>query len=555
MRRVTTLLVVGLMVLSAMAVPAAAATPQTDATQSQVATGGQGSSPITTLEQDPEDDERPDPENDTIGWERGYWANESIDVDVSDGLNQTEIERVKYRSMARLEVIRELEYEGDVPVDIISREEYANNTQGQEVSDQYRQHFNVKYEATFMVNETTDAVAVEQQNSAAGVGGFYSPSQRQIVVITENTTSPQIDEITLAQELYHALQDQYGLFENLDYSTREKHNAADGIVEGDANLADTLYNQSCEANGGPWNCLRDTSAGGGGGGLDVNLGLYQIVFQPYSDGPAWVYEVWQNQGWDAVTDIYSNPPASTEQTIHPDKYGVDEPNYPDVERTASDDWNLVPEGGQVDYASFGEAGMYVTMWYPTYEAAVGQITPQASPIIPYNNHLGGENGSLLLNSQDSLNYDHPVSAGWDGDKLLTYVPEGSSGYEETAFVWKSTWDSVEDAEEFAAAYEQLVQIHGGENVSGLDGVYTIPEGSEFADSFSVEQDGSTVTIVNAPTMSELNGVHDGAITAMDYAGEDGAVSTDELRTAISHFVTGQLDKDTFQEVVTLWAQS
>jgi hypothetical protein len=561
MRRVTTILVAGLMVLAAFATPVAGAptAPDSTATQSQAVTGDQGGTSVTAVEQTV-NSAPDDPENDTIGWERGYWANESINVNLSDGLNQTEVERVKYRSMARLEVIRQLEYQDDVPVQIISREEYANNTQGQEVSDLYRQHFNVKFEATFMVNESADAVKVEQQNSAAGVGGFYSPSEDRIVIITENPDSPGIDEITLAQELYHALQDQYGLFENVSYETREIHNAGDGLVEGDANLADALYAKEC-ANNSEWNCLED-NPGDGGGGLDltkINFGLYENTYQPYSDGPAWVWEVYQDGGWEAVNDLYNNPPASTEQTIHPDRYPNDEPDYPTIEKTNSDNWevpDLVGEQGySVNYASFGEAGLYTMMWYPSAEEAPrtpsGQFAGRANVIIPLFNHFAaGPFSDLLINEKDTYNYDHPISDGWEGDKLVPYVPENSSDYEETGYVWQINFESGDEADEFLKGYKKLLKYHGAQEVESRENAYRIPDDKEFGDAFAIEQDDGAVTIVNAPSMSQIGNIH--PTMAADYAGEDGDVSRAELQRAVSHFVNGKLDTDTFQKVVEMW---
>jgi hypothetical protein len=39
----------------------------------------------------------------------------------------------------------------------------------------------------------------------------------------------------------------------------------------------------------------------------------------------------------------------------------------------------------------------------------------------------------------------------------------------------------------------------------------------------------------------------------EYAGADGVVDTDELRRAISDFVTGEIDADLFRAIVRAWA--
>ncbi|MFB6129612.1 MAG: hypothetical protein ABEJ28_02195, partial [Salinigranum sp.] len=68
-----------------------------------------------------------DPARDVIGWEAGYWYDEPIAVDQSDGLNRSEREAFVARTMARVEKIRDLEFEQSVPVKVISRAEYRRS--------------------------------------------------------------------------------------------------------------------------------------------------------------------------------------------------------------------------------------------------------------------------------------------------------------------------------------------------------------------------------------------------------------------------------------------
>ncbi|MFC7135716.1 hypothetical protein ACFQRB_02125 [Halobaculum litoreum] len=65
-----------------------------------------------------------DPPSDRLGWEAGYWYNESIDVNQSDGLDAAEREAFVARTMARVERVRGLEFRESVPVEVISRAEY-----------------------------------------------------------------------------------------------------------------------------------------------------------------------------------------------------------------------------------------------------------------------------------------------------------------------------------------------------------------------------------------------------------------------------------------------
>jgi hypothetical protein len=446
-----------------------------------------------------------DPEEDRLGWEGGYWYNESIDVDRSDGLNDSELAAVVNRSMARVERVRGLEFEESVPVEVISREEFANETAAafENVTRNGSLHQNVKWEAMFMLGENESATEQLESNRAGSVLGYYSPAEDRIVIVSENTESPKMDEITLSQELFHALQEHRFNISEMNQSTRELHNARDGIIEGDGNYVDHLYQQRCESD---WDCLQPQSQAGGGGGGDRHIGIALTKLQPYSDGPVFVQELRDEGGWEAVNDAYEHPPASTEQTIHTEKYREDEPTDVSVPDTSSDEWTVPDMGnGSVDYASFGEAGMYTMLWYPSYAETQATGAP-TNVVIPVNHLLAPARNEETL---DLYNYSHPYTAGWDGDRLVPYVTDDSLETNETAYVWKSAWDSTEDAEEFAEAYRQLLEHHGAERVDAQTARYRIPEGeSAYADAFRVVTEGDRVVIVNAPTVDQLDDVHD-----------------------------------------------
>jgi hypothetical protein len=471
-------------------------------------------------------DQRADPPTDRLGWEGGYWHDDPIAVDPSDGLNDTELDRVVSRAMARVEYVRGLEFEERVPVEVISRETYSDRVgeQYSNVSTADRLHQNAKYEALFMLGENESAVSSQQQTTAASVGGFYSPSADQIVIVSENATTPKLNEITLAQELFHALQTRYFDVTEYESPTRELHNARDGIIEGDGNYVDYLYRQRC---GDVWNgtCLLPSGEGSGGGGsADVNVGLLYLRYQPYSDGPAFVRQIRNESGWAGVNAVYEDPPASTEQVIHPEKYGVDVPTNVSVPDRSGPAWDVIDTSGSVNYASFGEAGLYTMLWYPGYESRL------ATEIIPYrsfrNFELDEEPPAI-----DPFNYSHPYTAGWDGDKLVPYATDDSAATNETGYVWKLAWDSDADAREFVGAYERLLQHHGAERV-GVD-TWRVPDG-QFADAFHVSVSGDAVVITNAPTVDDLSAVRS-SVTVEETA-TDTATATP---TATPDATTGQ----------------
>ncbi|MFB6109775.1 MAG: Hvo_1808 family surface protein [Halodesulfurarchaeum sp.] len=453
--------------------------------------------PPSGMDPSPTENPPPPPATDRLGWESGYWHNETLAVTTADGLNRSELDAVIARAKARVEAIRGLEFQKPVPVEIISRKTFRERTgsDGSSIPTVQRLHQEVKFEALFFLGESESAIRQQSQNTASSVMGYYNPRTHSITLISNTRTPMHLNEITLAQELFHALQEQTFEISELSAHTRETRNAKLGIIEGDANYVDYLYKQRY---GGAL-IMPDGGGGSGGGGGGVHVGMLALRLQPYSDGPVFVERIRRQSGWAGVNEVYERPPQSTEQTIHPAKYRVDEPVTVTIEDRSGPKWRVPDLGeGHVDYAKFGEAGLYVMLWYPSHVATVrsGQVT---DVIIPYRHFF------RTSDPVDTYNYSHPFSDGWEGDKLLPYITNDSAATGETGYVWKIVWETTGDAREFRSAYEDLLAFHGARQVAG--NTYRIAEGP-FADAFRVRRSGRTVIIVNAPTVEQLAAVHE-----------------------------------------------
>ncbi|WP_332897822.1 Hvo_1808 family surface protein [Haladaptatus sp. CMSO5] len=502
MRALATVLVALLLVLSGCSGVLSGET--TDATTTTPAdTQTASPSPTTTTQaatQTPTTTPRPDPESDVLGWENGYWHDDVLSVTTDDGLNETELDAIVARAMARVENVRELEFNETVPVEIITRAEYQNQSQ-EEYSDDFRAFDNAKFEAMFFVGEDRDALDVQNTNRGSNVLGYYSPKEDAIVIVA-NSDTPSLDaEGTLSHELVHALQDQHYNISSISRPTRELYNARNGLIEGEANYVQRLYLERC---GGEWECLEaPESSGGGGVPDDFHWGIYFLNFFPYSDGPGFVGQMYRTQGWDGVNDLYANLPNSAEQVIYPQKYGEDEPTDVTLEDTNAGDWErVIPESPNPDqerpaYASLGQSALSSMFAYTFTDSYNQSRVVQPQEFINYE-----DNGRV--NSSDPFNYDLRYTRGWDGDRMHVY--KNADG--ETAYVWKLVWDSPEDAAQFVTGYERLLQHWGAHRVS--ENVWVVPEGEPFADAFYVSVEGDTVTIVNAPTTDDLPDVSETA---------------------------------------------
>ncbi|MFB6196118.1 MAG: Hvo_1808 family surface protein [Haloplanus sp.] len=444
--------------------------------------------------------QRADPDTDTVGWESGYWHDDAISVDQSDGLSDAEMDAYVGRAMARVEYLRQTEFQSDVPVEIISRSEFTRNGNSSSNAS-FVAWNNQVWEALFVVGEEANVQSKLQSAVGSSTAGFYAPSDDRIRIITETPESPTIDNTTLIHELTHALQDQNGnLGERLSSSrTQDGDLAVDGVVEGEANYIEKRYVRRC---GSEWDCVAKASSSGSGSSDPPNLGILLTLLQPYSDGPVYIDWLLEQGGWSAVDAAFADPPTSSEQIIH----RTDERPTPiEFEDRARNGWKLYPEQGENGSDTVGEASMYVMFWY--------QARTAGADTVPVRSLL------RTTNPFDMYDYSAEPSAGWGNDRVFPYH-KGSGDDAKHGYVWVTEWDSEQDAAQFVEAYRAILDAH---DATRTNGTYVIPDG-EFADAFRIDRDGTRVTIVNGPTPEAVSQIRPpGAAT--DTGGDGNAAGT------------------------------
>ena len=436
-----------------------------------------------------ESDARPDPDTDRLGWEHGYWHNDSLDVDNTDGLNDTELAAVVNRSMARVEYVRGMEFDEPVPVSTVSRAEYRNQSSNGSYGDALRTFDNAKFEALFLIGEDTDSIATQENTLGDSVLGYYSPATDEIVIVT-NSETPRIGEGTLSHELVHALQDQQFNLSG-DASTRDALQGRNALIEGDASTVETAYDERC---GGTWDCV---SVGQSGGGSPPgHWGVYFLVYFPYSDGSTFVSDLRERGGWAAVNAAYDDVPEGAREVITPADYPEWEPRPVTIPAPPGDDWERVrpsTDRDRPDYATVGPSAIASAQVYTLYD---GYNQSAVISRFGFFNYDG-----TRLDTSDPLNYNLPGTQGWDGGRMQVYTNDGETGY-----VWRTVWTDEQSAERFADRWERVIQHWGGERTA--DGNWLIDRGSPFTDAVSVRVEGDTVTVVNAPTEAELSELSD-----------------------------------------------
>lgn len=266
--------------------------------------------------------------------------------------------------------------------------------------------------------------------------GFYDPKQKRLVLatralktggfraalLTALTGRDVIGEFLVSHELTHALQDQrWGLptaAESLVDGGGDRRLARHALIEGDATLAGFAY------------VLRrplDPSTVGWIVGQmraiprrlaeehpeSPELLRASLAFL-YESGSAFVGEGLRRGGWPAVDPLHTDPPVSSEQVLHPERYF-----------TVRDQPMAVTIGGT---ASLERAG-----WTRIFDDAIGELGVRVLAA-----------GKLPSERSDS------VAEGWGGDRLRA-LARG----DQLVLVWMTAWDTLDDAGEFARALPSL----------------------------------------------------------------------------------------------------
>ncbi|WP_216819669.1 Hvo_1808 family surface protein [Natronorubrum thiooxidans] len=449
---------------------------------------------------------------DTVGYVNGYWYDDELPVDDRDDavVDDDELEPVVYRSMARVEKIRNMTFEDDVPVEVISREEYQTEHKDifLETTEDEQLIQNVTYETLFMVDRDTDAGDEFESMYGGAVGGYYDPETDRIVVVSDTTETPELDETVLGHELVHALQDQQFDLSSYDRMTIDQDVATNGLIEGDAAWVETEYETRCSDE---WACAQPGESEPNSEQFSqLNWGLYMTLYQPYNDGSAYIDSLREDGGWAAVNAAYDDPPTSSSTVIHSDEER--EPVEVTVEDRSGDAWVPLEVDGEPARQTVGEAAM-VSMFG-------ADIHDRSQPSVI-------DSEAMLADGLSGYDYDQPYTDGWTGDELAVYVDAtvDDPTATDTGYVWETEWRSSEDAQQFVTGYLDLLEIHDAEPVADRQDTYTVDD--EYPGAYAIDRDGETVTIVRAPSVDDLDEINDGAAPEGDDTLERVAVDTSD----------------------------
>ena len=247
------------------------------------------------------------------------------------------------------------------------------------------------------------------------VAAFYDQHAHKLFMYEDASLDNAQNRVVLAHELTHALQDQHFGLKKLPLEIKNNDDraaAASALVEGDATLVMSefmLKNMSKQM-------FKDSMVAS----FTANMKqletaprfLREMLVFPYLRGQEFCASLYGQGGYEAVSKAYANPPSSTAQILHPQKYMA----------------NPREEPIAVEWADL-------------------KIKDEA----PVADNTVGEMGVRILFTEwlDGTTAEK-ASAGWRGDRYL-YFAGGE------AVVWKTIWATAEDAAEFFDAEKKLLE--------------------------------------------------------------------------------------------------
>ncbi|HLH22040.1 MAG TPA: hypothetical protein VK066_05930 [Chloroflexota bacterium] len=307
--------------------------------------------------------------------------------------------------------------------------------------------------------------------------GEYDPDTKQLYVITGTDLTRPLERVTLAHEFTHALQDQYYDIRALlpkDSDNSDRDLAVSSILEGDALISEQLYEIHALSRAERQEKRREEQSMSSQVNLDrVPLVLLEETYFPYVYGPEFIASVigrdTLRQAIDsgtgygpAVTPIFENPPKSTAQIIHPEKYVN----------------NVLP----------------VPVNFPDLAAALGPGWEQRRKDL-----LGEIDHRILIQQFVNRELGDRASAGWAGD-AFALLRNG----DQTAVVVRSIWDTPNNANEWFDAYTQAMTARYRQNLQSVDQranrvQWRTPDSQQL-----LTVDGTSTTIIIAPTADQIS---------------------------------------------------
>ncbi len=251
---------------------------------------------------------------------------------------------------------------------------------------------------------------------SGSVLGFFDTDEDKIYIVDGDDDVSARDILTYAHEYAHALQqrnfDLKAGLDGLEDADTDRSLAYRGLVEGDATIVEVLY-FNYEFTGEQQQEAREEASSSD----DPFAGAPRLVRDslvfPYTRGFEFTVQLFQQAGgWALIDDAFANPPVSTEQVLHLDKFLDSEAPVP----------VQIPDLA----AALGEG------WTETGQDTLGEFL-LASYLVTHGEETA-----------DGIAAASVAAAGWGGDRLALWQHADGG----LVLAWRLAWDTEQDAAEF-----------------------------------------------------------------------------------------------------------
>ncbi len=338
-----------------------------------------------------------------------------VEVEVSDGDHVISrlwsvwvVESIDIRPLVQfIEEFRNLEYKQEVKWDYFTRSEHTEYFHNELERIRKETEESGRFFTAIHVWNPEKNFFDECVKSSVGIGGMYSLRDKVFYEVVDPDMPMAFRKMVVLEELVHTLLGQYY---TVDASSEDQWLALTVLMEGDGDFVKREYLKTLPTEEflTIQNYRPKTSV------ADIDPLLLDMLMYPYGVGDLFVGYLLDKGGWDLVDQAYKNPPDSTEQVIHPEKFLAREPPIP-MEIPDIPGWNTTEKD------VLGE-GFY----------------------------------SIILRQHLPSDEVEKAVTGWGGDKYCLFERE-----DDYIMVLNTAWDTVQDAEEFLNAYLHFTQKWSG----------------------------------------------------------------------------------------------
>ncbi len=317
--------------------------------------------------------------------------------------------------------LRDLNFDGDIAAEFRSRSDLQEITRGffrrPAVRDQVYEAQEL-YKALGLMDEDQDLEEILTRIQEQQVLALFDDQTEKVYVLLDDSTIGPKGELGYANAYMGALQQE--MFNTADIRTRTRaagsdyFRAANALILGDVAqissgyIATVMTQDEVDILREP---VPDSEL------LNAPRIIRETTLFPVREGASFVASLFGENGWVTINDAYENPPITTEQVLHPEKYLTSEDPQltmlPDLSSDMGKGWNEV---------SSDIMGEFLIRAYLEEYVDDGQAEDAAS--------------------------------GWGGDRYsLLNGPLG-----ERLFVSMIRWDTFQDAAEFFDAYQVFMGV-------------------------------------------------------------------------------------------------